>query len=84
FASHDFNVEKYIEDNNLKQIDDAGRIREAALQVITENPKTVEQYKSGKTKVFAFFIGQTMKKLHGKANPALVNEIVTELLNNSD
>ncbi|MGI6166521.1 MAG: Asp-tRNA(Asn)/Glu-tRNA(Gln) amidotransferase subunit GatB [Eubacteriales bacterium] len=84
FASHDFNVAKYIEENNLKQIDDAGRIREAALEVIAGNPKTVEQYKSGKTKVFAFFIGQTMKKLHGKANPALVNEIVTELLNKAD
>lgn len=84
FASHDFNVAKYIEENNLRQIDDAGRIRRIASEVIAENPKTVAQYKSGKTKVFAFFIGQTMRRLQGKANPSLVNEIVTELLNHAD
>jgi aspartyl-tRNA(Asn)/glutamyl-tRNA(Gln) amidotransferase subunit B len=82
FASHDFDVNEYIRQNGLTQIDDETRIREIAGGVIAANPDSVSEYKSGKTKVFAFFVGQTMRNLHGKANPAIVNAVVTEMLNN--
>ena len=80
FASHDFDVNKYIKANNLLQINDEDIIKQVAKEVINENPGTVDEYKSGKNKVFSFFVGQTMKKLHGKANPSTVNAIVSEEL----
>ncbi|HDM77972.1 MAG TPA: hypothetical protein ENG51_16140, partial [Deltaproteobacteria bacterium] len=46
----------------------------------SENPKQVEEYKGGKTKLLGFFVGQVMKKTQGKANPKLVNEILREKL----
>ncbi len=81
FASHDFNVDDYIEEHNLAQIDDAEKIRAAVRKVFGENPNTVEQYKAGLTKVFSFLVGQTMRALHGKANPAAVNAVITEEIN---
>ena len=48
--------------------------------VIAENPKAVEQYKSGQTKITGFFVGQTMKRLKGKADPAAVNAVLAEAL----
>ena len=50
-------------------------------KVIAENPKNVEAYKSGKDKLFGFFVGQVMKNSNGKANPKLVNEILKKKLN---
>ena len=49
-------------------------------KVISENPKNVEAYKSGKDKLFGFFVGQVMKNSGGKANPKLVNEILKKKL----
>ena len=50
-------------------------------KVIYENPKNVDAYKSGKDKLFGFFVGQVMKNSGGKANPKLVNEILKKKLN---
>ena len=50
-------------------------------KIISENPKNVELYKSGKDKLFGFFVGQVMKSSGGKANPQLVNEILKKKLN---
>ena len=50
-------------------------------KVISENPKNVEAYKSGKYKLFCFFVVQVMKDSTGKANPKLVNEILKKKLN---
>jgi len=58
----------------LKQITDTGAIDAIIDAVITANPAQVEQYRSGKDKVFGFFVGQVMKQTQGKANPAQVNE----------
>lgn len=80
FASHDFDVNEYIRKNELTQIDNKDIIRETVARVIADNPATVAQYKSGITKVFGFFVGQTMKALHGKANPQAVNDVITEEL----
>ena len=49
-------------------------------QIIADNPKSVEDYKSGKKKAMGFLVGQTMKAMKGKANPGMVNQIVQELL----
>jgi aspartyl-tRNA(Asn)/glutamyl-tRNA(Gln) amidotransferase subunit B len=48
--------------------------------VIAANPQQLEQYRSGKDKLFGFFVGQVMKATQGKANPALVNELLKKLL----
>jgi aspartyl-tRNA(Asn)/glutamyl-tRNA(Gln) amidotransferase subunit B len=58
----------------LKQITDTGAIDAIIDAVISANPAQVEQYRSGKDKVFGFFVGQVMKQTQGKANPAQVNE----------
>ncbi len=65
-----------VEEKGLRQVTDTGAIDEAVEQVLTANPDKVAEYKSGKDKLFGFFVGQVMKATGGKANPALVNEVV--------
>ncbi len=69
-----------IDREGLKQISDTGALGKIADDIIAANPKQVEQYKSGKTTVLAFFVGQLMKATKGQANPAAVNEILREKL----
>ncbi len=69
-----------VEKKGLKQIDDVGAIEKAVEEVIAENQKQVEQYKGGNERLFGFFVGQTLKKMGGKANPQKVNEVVKEKL----
>ena len=71
-----------IEENGLKQVDNIEEISNAVESIIKENSKQVEQYKSGNLKLFGFFVGQTLKKMGGKANPQKVNEIVKKKLDN--
>jgi aspartyl-tRNA(Asn)/glutamyl-tRNA(Gln) amidotransferase subunit B len=63
-----------------QQISDTGTIEKWADDVIAGNPKQLEQYRSGKTTVMAFFVGQVMKLSKGQANPALVNEVLKKKL----
>jgi aspartyl-tRNA(Asn)/glutamyl-tRNA(Gln) amidotransferase subunit B len=65
-----------VEEKGLRQVTDTGAIDAAVEQVLAANPDKVAEYKSGKDKLFGFFVGQVMKATGGKANPALVNEIV--------
>ena len=65
-----------IEAQGLKQITDSGAIEAIIDKIIADNPGQVEQYLSGKDKVFGFFVGQTMKASQGKANPGEVNKIL--------
>ncbi len=65
-----------IEAKGLKQITDSGAIEAIVDSIIANNPNQVEQYLSGKDKVFGFFVGQVMKETQGKANPAEVNKIL--------
>ncbi len=65
-----------IEEKGLKQITDSGAIEKIIDQVIAGNPKQLEQYRSGKDKLFGFFVGQVMKATGGKANPKQVNELL--------
>ncbi|MEO8725005.1 MAG: Asp-tRNA(Asn)/Glu-tRNA(Gln) amidotransferase subunit GatB [Acidobacteriaceae bacterium] len=63
-----------------RQISDSGTLEAVIAQVITANPKQLEQYKGGKKTVSAFFVGQVMKATKGQANPAVLNELVTKKL----
>ena len=72
---------KIIKEKGLKQQSDPKELENLINKVITENPKNVEAYKSGKDKLFGFFVGQVMKNSNGKANPKLVNEILKKKLN---
>ena len=70
-----------VEEKGLKQQSDPKELENIINKVISENPKNVEAYKSGKDKLFGFFVGQVMKNSNGKANPKLVNEILKKKLN---
>ena len=71
---------EYVECNNLGIISDYDNLRTIVLQVFEENPKSVSDYKNGKTKAMGYLVGQTMKAVKGKADPSLINTIVKELL----
>ncbi len=70
-----------VDEKGLKQQSDPKELENLINKVIAENPKNVEAYKSGKDKLFGFFVGQVMKNSNGKANPKLVNEILKKKLN---
>ncbi|HUW80792.1 MAG TPA: Asp-tRNA(Asn)/Glu-tRNA(Gln) amidotransferase subunit GatB [Acidocella sp.] len=70
-----------VEEKGLRQVTDTGAIDAAVTKVLADNADKVAEYKSGKDKLFGFFVGQVMKAMAGKGNPALVNEAVTKQLN---
>ncbi len=72
--------EKYIEENNLKMVNDDSAVQEVVAKVIQANPNSIVQYKEGNEKVSKFLMGQCMKQLKGKANPAIVTKILEEEL----
>jgi aspartyl-tRNA(Asn)/glutamyl-tRNA(Gln) amidotransferase subunit B len=76
------NPDQIIEKQGLKQVTDASEIEKMIDDIIAANPEQVEQYRSGKDKVFGFFVGQAMKVSKGKANPAQVNDILKAKLKN--
>lgn len=80
FGDDSFDVAAYIKENDLEQVQDTGLIDSTVKAVIEANPKAVEQYKSGGTKIMGFFVGQVMKQLKGKADPGAVNKAVTDAL----
>jgi aspartyl-tRNA(Asn)/glutamyl-tRNA(Gln) amidotransferase subunit B len=69
-----------VEEKGLRQVTDTGAIEAAVTKVLEANPAMVEQFKSGKDKVFGALVGQTMKAMAGKGNPALVNEVLRRRL----
>ena len=71
---------KIVEERGLKQQSDPKELEKIILEIITKNKDKVEQYKSGKEKLFGFFVGQAMKLSGGKANPKLVNDMLKEKL----
>ena len=76
----DGDADTVIEAKGLKQVTDTGAIEAMVDEIIAKNPSQVEEYRSGKEKVFGFFVGQTMRASKGKADPALVNELLKEKL----
>jgi aspartyl-tRNA(Asn)/glutamyl-tRNA(Gln) amidotransferase subunit B len=69
-----------IEASGLKQITDSGAIEGVIDAVMAANPKQLAEYRSGKDKLFGFFVGQVMKATEGKANPAQLNELLKSKL----
>lgn len=72
--------EQYIRTHALEQVSDVEQVSRTVEQVLDENPGTVADYRAGKEKSFGFLVGQTMRKLGGKADPKLVNELLREQL----
>jgi aspartyl-tRNA(Asn)/glutamyl-tRNA(Gln) amidotransferase subunit B len=69
-----------IEARGLKQITDVGEIEKLVDDIIAANPKQLADYRSGKDKLFGFFVGQAMKQSGGKANPAVLNDLLKKKL----
>ncbi|OAB45858.1 Asp-tRNA(Asn)/Glu-tRNA(Gln) amidotransferase subunit GatB [Paenibacillus antarcticus] len=69
-----------VEEQGLVQISDEGAILSIVEQVVLANPQSVEDYNAGKQKAIGFLVGQVMKESKGKANPALANKLIVEVL----
>jgi len=69
-----------VEAKGLTAISDTGELNDLIDQILTENPKQLEQYKAGKTKLKGFFVGQLMKKTEGRADPQLSNQLIEQKL----
>lgn len=72
--------EQYVEEKGLKTVSDEGALRKTIEEVIAGNPQSVEDYRNGKEKAIGFLVGQTMKAMKGKADPATVNQMLKEML----
>jgi len=69
-----------VEERGLVQVSDNGAIEAIIDEIMAKNAGHVADYRSGKDKLFGFFVGQVMKASKGKANPAVVNELLLEKL----
>jgi aspartyl-tRNA(Asn)/glutamyl-tRNA(Gln) amidotransferase subunit B len=72
--------QQIVEEKGLVQISDEGAIKSIVEQVVAANPQSVEDYRAGKQKAIGFLVGQVMKESRGKANPAIVNKLLEEVL----
>ena len=79
-AGRDRDPELIVKEKGLQQQSDPKELEKLVDKVINDNPNKVKEYKSGKEKLFGFFVGQIMKVSGGKANPKLVNEILKDKL----
>ena len=73
-------VSEVIDNKGMQQISDEGELENIIETILNENNDQVNAYKSGKDKLFGFFVGQVMKATQGKANPGLVNELLKKKL----
>ena len=73
--------EQIVEEKGLRQVTDLGAIESIVGEVLAANGDKLVEYKNGKDKLFGFFVGQVMKASKGKANPAIVNKILQQKLN---
>ena len=65
-----------VEEKGLKQTSDTGAIEAEIVKIMAANEDKVAEYRSGKDKLFGFFVGQTMKAMQGKANPQIINDLL--------
>ncbi|UTR13709.1 Asp-tRNA(Asn)/Glu-tRNA(Gln) amidotransferase subunit GatB [Salipaludibacillus sp. LMS25] len=70
--------EQIVKDKGLVQISDEGEILNMVTETLDNNPQSIDDYKNGKDKAIGFLVGQIMKASRGKANPQLVNKLLTE------
>ena len=80
WENNDKTADQIITEHGLKQETDTGAIETIIKEVLDNNPKMVEEYKSGKEKAFNGLVGQVMKTSKGKANPSAVNELMKKML----
>jgi aspartyl-tRNA(Asn)/glutamyl-tRNA(Gln) amidotransferase subunit B len=73
-----------VAEQGLLQMADSGALAEVIAQVLAANPAQVTEYRAGREKLFGFFVGQIMKATQGKANPKLVNELLSKALQTAD
>ena len=78
--SEDIDPVKYVDEKGLKTVNDEGALRKTIEEVVANNPQAVEDYHNGKEKAIGALVGQTMKAMKGKADPAMVNQILKEIL----
>ena len=79
-VKNDQDPDKIVEEKGLKQQSDPKELEKIIETIVKNNQDKVEQYKSGKDKLFGFFVGQAMKETEGKGNPKLINDILKEKL----
>lgn len=73
-------AEEIVKEKNLSQIVDKTKLGEVIDKIVIANPKSIEDYKKGKTNALMFLVGQVMRETRGKANPKLVNELLAKKL----
>ena len=73
-------AKQVVEEKGLKQVSDEGAITSMIDEVLASNQDKVDEYRSGKDKLFGFFVGQVMKASKGQANPGMVNQILKQKL----
>ena len=78
--AQDVDPDAYVEEKGLKVVNDEGTLRKNIQEITAANPQSVEDYHNGKEKAMGFLVGQTMRAMKGKADPAMVNQILKELL----
>jgi len=76
-------AKELIESKGLTQISDTGALEGIIDEVLVANPKELEQYRKGKTKLLGFFVGQVLKKTSGRADPQLTNQLLAKKLQSS-
>ena len=76
----DIEPESYVKEHGLATVNDEGALRKVVEEVIANNPKAIEDFRGGKEKALGALVGQTMKAMKGKADPASVNQMLRELL----
>jgi aspartyl-tRNA(Asn)/glutamyl-tRNA(Gln) amidotransferase subunit B len=79
-ANNGGDIDETIETLGLKQVSDTGALEVLIDEILTANADKVAQYKSGKDKLFGFFVGQAMKASKGSANPNTLNDILLSKL----
>jgi aspartyl-tRNA(Asn)/glutamyl-tRNA(Gln) amidotransferase subunit B len=74
-AQHGLEAADIVKNKGLQQISDVAELEKIVTEIIAANPQMVEQYKSGKDKLFGFFVGQGMQKTNGKGDPTKLSEL---------
>jgi aspartyl-tRNA(Asn)/glutamyl-tRNA(Gln) amidotransferase subunit B len=72
--------EEIVNRDGLAQVSDVSAIEKEIAEVLSASPTQLADYRAGKTKLFGYFVGETMKRMKGKANPQLINELLKRKL----
>ena len=77
---HDSDPVEIVDKQGLKQLSDTSALEDVLKKIMVDNPDAVESFKNGNTKLASFFVGQIMKATKGKANPKIINELLSKLM----